>query len=101
MKVTTCKIAAALLGFGLAQTLQPAAAANAAAGWEPAAGNQDEMVFVATGDSIINRRLSTSRLPGVDRMFDVIRKADVAFTNFETQIHDFNLGVIQGTNEIH
>jgi poly-gamma-glutamate capsule biosynthesis protein CapA/YwtB (metallophosphatase superfamily) len=89
------RIATLVLGAALAQILQPVSAANGAPGWESAAGNQDEMVFIATGDSIINRRLSTSRLPGVDRMFDVIRKADVAFTNFETQIHDFNLAGAQ------
>lgn len=87
--------AAFALGFVLALRCQPAAAASAAAGWDSAAGAQNEMVFVATGDSIINRRLSTSSLPGVDKMFGVIRKADVAFTNFETQIHDFNLAGAQ------
>jgi len=84
-----------LLACALAQALQPAAAANAAGGWDSAAGKQGEMVFVATGDSIINRRLSTAALPGVDRMFGLIRKADAAFTNFETQIHDFNLAGAQ------
>ncbi|MDB6045623.1 MAG: hypothetical protein JWM63_4174 [Gammaproteobacteria bacterium] len=87
--------AAFALGFVVALSCQPAAAASAAAGWDSAAGAQNEMVFVATGDSIINRRLSTSSLPGVDKMFGVIRKADVAFTNFETQIHDFNLAGAQ------
>jgi len=87
--------AAFALGVVLALSSQPAAAASAATGWESAAGAQNEMVFVATGDSIINRRLSTSSLPGVDKMFGVIRKADVAFTNFETQIHDFNLAGAQ------
>jgi poly-gamma-glutamate synthesis protein (capsule biosynthesis protein) len=87
---------ALLLGGLLAQSAQTAAAASSGpAGWESAAGNPNEMVFVATGDSIINRRLSTSALPGVDKMFALIRKADVAFTNFETQIHDFNLAGAQ------
>jgi hypothetical protein len=88
-------VAALLAGSVLAYGLQPAQAANAANGWESAAGNQNEMVFVATGDSIINRRLSTISLPGVDKMFDVIRRADVAFTNFETQIHDFTMAGAQ------
>ncbi len=96
MKIRIDSLAALLLGFMIAPAaLQPAAAASGPGGWDSAAGNQNEMVFVATGDSIINRRLSTSALPGVDRMFGLIRKADVAFTNFETQIHDFNLAGAQ------
>jgi poly-gamma-glutamate synthesis protein (capsule biosynthesis protein) len=94
MNTTKQGIGACILGFVLALSLRPAAAA-VASGWDSAAGNPNEMVFVATGDSIIMRRLSTSRLPGVDRMFDVIRKADAAFTNFETQIHDFDLAGAQ------
>ncbi len=60
-------------------------------GWQSAAGKADEMVFVATGDSIINRRVSTESLPGAANLFDLIRGADAAFTNFETQVHDFDL----------
>jgi poly-gamma-glutamate capsule biosynthesis protein CapA/YwtB (metallophosphatase superfamily) len=52
-------------------------------------------VFALTGDAIINRRLSTFRAPGVNDMFEVIRKADAAFTNFETLIHDFNISGAQ------
>lgn len=48
------------------------------------------MTMVFTGDSIINRRLSTYDAPGVDSMVKLIRDADVAFTNFETLIHDFS-----------
>jgi poly-gamma-glutamate capsule biosynthesis protein CapA/YwtB (metallophosphatase superfamily) len=87
-----------MMGCALSLCLQgPAVAAgkDTVPGWQSAAGKPDEMVFVATGDSIINRRLSTSSLPGVDHMFDLIRKADAAFTNFETQIHDFNLSGAQ------
>jgi poly-gamma-glutamate synthesis protein (capsule biosynthesis protein) len=87
-----------MMGCALTVTLQqPAAAATKgpAAGWQSAAGKPDEMVFVATGDSIINRRLSTEALPGADSLFDLIRKADAAFTNFETQIHDFDLAGAQ------
>src|SRR3981081_570546 len=95
MRVVIKRVAALALGLVLAQSLQPASAAGAAGGWESAAGKQGEMVFVATGDSIINRRLSTSALPGVEQMFGLIRKADAAFTNFETQVHDFNLAPAQ------
>ncbi|HEV7442292.1 MAG TPA: CapA family protein [Steroidobacteraceae bacterium] len=95
MQEVISRVAALALGLVLAQSLQPASAASAAGGWDSAAGKQGEMVFVATGDSIINRRLSTSALPGVEQMFGLIRKADAAFTNFETQIHDFNLAPAQ------
>jgi poly-gamma-glutamate synthesis protein (capsule biosynthesis protein) len=78
---------AAALGFTL--TL-PALAAGSVKNWESAAGSPNETVFALTGDSIINRRLSTSPLPGVDKMIGVIRKADIAFTNFETLVHDFS-----------
>jgi len=50
-----------------------------------------DLTMVLTGDAIINRRLSTYDAPGVDRMFGLIRQADVAFTNFETLIHDFSI----------
>jgi poly-gamma-glutamate capsule biosynthesis protein CapA/YwtB (metallophosphatase superfamily) len=94
---TTRNLVSLMMGCALTLSLQQTASAAkaAASGWDSAAGKTDEMVFVATGDSIINRRLSTSALPGVDRMFDLIRKADAAFTNFETQIHDFNLAGAQ------
>lgn len=50
-----------------------------------------DMTFALTGDSIIARRLSTLRAPGVDAMWQTIREADVAFTNFETLVHDFTM----------
>jgi poly-gamma-glutamate capsule biosynthesis protein CapA/YwtB (metallophosphatase superfamily) len=78
---------AVTLGLAAAQASLPAFAR----GWESAAGRKDEMVLVLTGDAIINRRLSVIDMPDIDKMFDVIRSADVAFTNFETQIHDFNV----------
>jgi poly-gamma-glutamate synthesis protein (capsule biosynthesis protein) len=77
------------LGLVLAQSVHAASPAGAARGWDSAAGAPSETVFALTGDSIINRRLSTATAPGTDKMFDLIRKADVAFTNFETLIHDF------------
>jgi len=94
MKHQTAIAKALMLGLMLAQAHVPAASAASprpARGWESAAGAQTQTVFALTGDSIINRRLSTFRAPGVDDMFEVIRKADVAFTNFETLIHDFTL----------
>jgi len=79
------------LGVVLAQVSPLASAAGADRSWDSAAGGANETVFALTGDSIINRRLSASSLPGTDRMFNLIRKADVAFTNFETLIHDFTV----------
>lgn len=83
-----------LAGLALAYGAQ-AAAARPAKAWESAAGAEDQTVFALTGDSIINRRLSTIRAPGVNDMFELIRKSDVAFTNFETLIHDFTLAGAQ------
>jgi poly-gamma-glutamate capsule biosynthesis protein CapA/YwtB (metallophosphatase superfamily) len=98
MRLTRYNLLGLMLGCALSLGLQlPAVAAGKATvpGWQSAAGKSDEMVFVATGDSIINRRLSTDSLPGAASMFDLIRGADAAFTNFETQVHDFNLAGAQ------
>jgi poly-gamma-glutamate capsule biosynthesis protein CapA/YwtB (metallophosphatase superfamily) len=88
MKQTTRIANAVMLAMLLAQGAD-AAESRPARGWESVAGEETQTVFALTGDSIINRRLSTFRAPGVNDMFEVIRKADVAFTNFETLIHDF------------
>jgi poly-gamma-glutamate capsule biosynthesis protein CapA/YwtB (metallophosphatase superfamily) len=45
--------------------------------------------FALTGDSIIQRRLSVHDEPAYVRMFDRIRGADAAFTNFEMLVHNF------------
>jgi poly-gamma-glutamate capsule biosynthesis protein CapA/YwtB (metallophosphatase superfamily) len=50
-----------------------------------------DMTMVFTGDSIINRRLTTYEAPGYEGMLKIIRDADVAFTNFETLVHDFSI----------
>ncbi len=47
--------------------------------------------FILTGDSIINRRLSVHQEPGFVGMIERIRSADVAFTNLETLIHNFEM----------
>src|SRR5258708_25379649 len=49
----------------------------------------DQFRFALAGDSIINRRLSVYDEPAYLRMFDHIRSADAAFTNFEMLVHDF------------
>ncbi|WP_162524364.1 CapA family protein [Halobellus captivus] len=43
-----------------------------------------------SGDSIINRRLSSLNDPGLNDIAEIFRSADVGFTHFETLIHDYN-----------
>ena len=45
--------------------------------------------FALTGDSIIERHLSVYDEPAYLQMFDRIRQADAAFTNFEMLVNDF------------
>ena len=45
--------------------------------------------FTLTGDSIIDRRISVYDEPGYLQLFDRIRSADAAFTNFEMLVHNF------------
>lgn len=47
------------------------------------------LVLVATGDSLITRRLSTYKEEDFLAAIALIKGADVAFTNLETTIHDF------------
>ncbi len=42
-----------------------------------------------TGDSIITRRLSVYQEPGFLKLMDLVRGADVAFTNLEMLFHDY------------
>lgn len=50
------------------------------------------MTFALTGDAIITRRLSPFGEPEYLRMLEVIRSADLAFTNLEVLFHDFSEG---------
>lgn len=50
------------------------------------------MTFALTGDAIITRRLSPFGEPEYARMLEVIRSADLAFTNLEVLFHDFSEG---------
>jgi poly-gamma-glutamate synthesis protein (capsule biosynthesis protein) len=45
--------------------------------------------FALTGDSIITRRLSVYDEPSYLRVINLIRSADVAFTNLEVLFHDY------------
>ena len=77
------------MAFG-PKTLLPALtlylAASAAFAQTPAS---DHFRFALTGDSIIDRRISVYDEPAYLQMFDRIRRADAAFTNFEMLVHDF------------
>jgi len=48
-----------------------------------------EFSFVATGDSFITMRQSIHDEPGFAKMLKIIREADVAFTNLEMNLHDY------------
>jgi poly-gamma-glutamate synthesis protein (capsule biosynthesis protein) len=48
-----------------------------------------EVSFALTGDSIITRRLAVYAEPSFMRIINVIRSADVAFTNLEMLFHDY------------
>ncbi len=45
--------------------------------------------LVATGDSIITMRQSVHSEPEFLKMVDLIRSADIAFTNHEMLLHDY------------
>ncbi len=47
------------------------------------------MTFALTGDAIISQRLSPFNEPEYLRMIEVIRDADMAFTNLEVLFHDY------------
>ena len=48
-----------------------------------------EISFALTGDSIITRKLSVYEEPAFVRVVNLIRNADVAFTNLEMLFHDY------------
>jgi poly-gamma-glutamate capsule biosynthesis protein CapA/YwtB (metallophosphatase superfamily) len=48
-----------------------------------------EISFALTGDSIITRKLSVYDEPAFLRVINLIRNADVAFTNLEVLFHDY------------
>jgi poly-gamma-glutamate capsule biosynthesis protein CapA/YwtB (metallophosphatase superfamily) len=61
---------------------------GAAATAQPTSSDQG-FVMALTGDSIITRKLSVYQEPEFLRMIELIREADVAFTNVEMLFHDF------------
>jgi poly-gamma-glutamate capsule biosynthesis protein CapA/YwtB (metallophosphatase superfamily) len=64
---------------------RPAPIAQGAA---PAAGEKS-MAIALTGDSIITMKLSVYTEPQFVKMIELIRGADVAFTNLEVLFHDY------------
>ena len=50
---------------------------------------QDTFSMALTGDSIITRKLSPYREPQFLEMIEMIRNADMAFTNLEMLFHDY------------
>jgi poly-gamma-glutamate synthesis protein (capsule biosynthesis protein) len=52
-------------------------------------GKQGCLTLASTGDSLITRRLSTNTEEEFLSVIELIRGADVAFTNLETTIHDY------------
>jgi len=55
----------------------------------PAAAADETFTMALTGDSIITRKLSVYGEPRFIRLMDLIRRADVAFTNLEMLFHDY------------
>ena len=54
--------------------------------YESESGN---MTFVASGDTMITRRLSVFREPRFLSLIDIFKNADVGYTNLEMLMHDF------------
>jgi poly-gamma-glutamate capsule biosynthesis protein CapA/YwtB (metallophosphatase superfamily) len=50
---------------------------------------QHEFTLAITGDAIINRRISVHREERFLSLIKVLRDADVAYTHFETIVHDY------------
>jgi poly-gamma-glutamate synthesis protein (capsule biosynthesis protein) len=48
-----------------------------------------KLTLVATGDSLITMRQSVHSEPRYKEMLEIIRNADLAFTNFEMLVHDY------------
>src|SRR5215211_5448656 len=55
----------------------------------PGAADRSGMTMALTGDSIITMKLSVHTDPQFVKMIDLIRGADVAFTNLEMLFHDY------------
>jgi poly-gamma-glutamate synthesis protein (capsule biosynthesis protein) len=58
-------------------------------GWPQSSSDEDLFAMALTGDAIISRKLSVYQEPEFLQMIELIRSADVAFTNLETLFHDY------------
>ncbi|HYM90637.1 MAG TPA: CapA family protein, partial [bacterium] len=47
------------------------------------------LTIAATGDSLITMHVAHSQEPGFRALLDVLRGADVRFTNLEVTLHEF------------
>lgn len=75
-----------ILGLGLSATVLSQAPAPRAA---PAPAAERSFTMALTGDSLITMKLSVHTDPPFLKMIDLIRGADVAFTNFEMLLHNY------------
>ncbi|MPY91128.1 MAG: CapA family protein [Luteitalea sp.] len=66
-----------------------AAAPSLGGGGQASRGADARFTMALTGDSIITRRLSVYEEPPFLQLVDLIRRADVAFTNLEMLFHDY------------
>jgi len=92
MRRSSCLLASAVVAIllampAIAQRTKPSALEPPA----PARPAMDEGAFTMalTGDAIITRRIAVYREPAFLKMIDLIRGADLAFTNLEMLFHDY------------
>ncbi len=76
----------ATIGGGTVLASRPVLAATAAA-----QESEADFTMALTGDSIITRALSVYEEPAYLQMIERIRRADVAFTNLEVLLHDYEV----------
>lgn len=69
--------------------LGPTLATSAQTAPDPPVRGDGTMTMALTGDAIITRALSPYTEPDYLRMIDVVRSADLAFTNLEVLLHDY------------
>ncbi len=69
--------------------IAPVAGTAQSAAPDPPVAGDGTMTMALTGDAIITRALSPYVEPEFLRMIGVIRSADVAFTNLEVLLHDY------------
>ncbi len=58
---------------------------------KPAAAGTQPLTIALSGDSVITRRLSPYTEPGFLALMDLLRSSDVAFTNLEMSLNDYEV----------